>query len=155
MRLVTAAAAAVLLSSCAATRFETPELSVVDIRLQQSDVFQQRLKVHLRVQNPNDRALPVKGITVSMDLNGEEFAQGVAGEPFTVPALGEAEFDMLLTANMAGAVLKLLSGRQGDRNADALEYRMRGEISLASGFLRSIPFEEKGTLKLADLRRGR
>ncbi|MGD9599442.1 MAG: LEA type 2 family protein [Steroidobacteraceae bacterium] len=155
MRFLSAAIAALLLTACAATRFETPGLSVVNIELQQSDIFQQRFKVRLRVQNPNDRALPVKGITAAMDLNGEEFAQGVAGEPFTVPALGEAEFDMLLTANMAGAILKLLSGKQGDRSAEALDYRMRGKLSLASGFLRSIPFEEKGTLKLGDLKRAR
>ncbi|MBV6417345.1 MAG: hypothetical protein CMLOHMNK_02007 [Steroidobacteraceae bacterium] len=150
-----AAFAALLLVGCAATRFETPEIRIVGIELQQSDLFQQRFKVHLRVQNPNDRALPVKGITANMELNGEEFAQGIAGDSFTVPAMGEAEFDMLLTANMAGAILRLVTDMQRGKAADSLEYRMHGKLSLASGFLRSIPFDEKGSLELGDLRRAK
>ena len=147
-----AAAFALMAGGCAATRFETPTLQVVNIEMQRSELFDQRFKVRLRVQNPNDRALPVKGISATMDLNGEEFAHGVAGEAFTVPAFGEAEFDMLLSANMAGAILKLFSGMRGDKARDSLDYRVRGKLSLYAGFMRTIPFEEKGTFRLGDLK---
>lgn len=144
---------ALLLGGCATSRLETPDLQIVGIEMQQSDLFQQRFKVRLRVVNPNDRALPVKGISANMDVNGEQFAQGVASESFTVPALGEAEFDMLLNANLAGTVMRLLSAaRDKSGNAPSLDYRLYGKLSLASGVLRSIPFEEKGSFKPADLR---
>ncbi len=152
MRILLLAAIALAVTACATTRFETPRLQVVGVELQRSELFDQRLKVRLRVQNPNDRALPVKGITATMDLNGEEFAHGVAADAFTVPALGEAEFDLLLSANMAGAILKLLAGPRDGRVRDALEYRVRGKLSLASGLLRTIPFEERGSLPLRDLK---
>lgn len=148
------AAFALTVSGCAAARFETPDLQVVNIEMQRSELFDQRFKVRLRVQNPNDRALPVKGISATMDLNGEEFAHGVAGEAFTVPAFGEAEFDMLLSANMAGAILKLFSGMRDDKARDSLDYRVRGKLSLAAGFMRTIPFEEKGSFRLKDLKGG-
>ena len=67
----------------------------------------------MRVQNPNDRALPVKGIYYTLDVAGQEFAHGVSGASFVVPALGEAEFDMNVTANMAGALIKLLGTASG------------------------------------------
>lgn len=154
MKYLAIATLAILLGACAATRFESPQLQVVGIELQKSELFDQRFKVRLRVQNPNDRALPVKGISASMDLDGEEFAHGVAAEAFTVPAFGEAEFDMLLSANMAGAIFRLISGMRDGSASDSLEYRVHGKLSLSSGFLRSIPFEEKGAIRLGDLKRG-
>lgn len=152
MKILWAATLALLLGGCAASRFETPDLKVVGVEMQRGDLFEQRFKVHLRVLNPNDRELPVKGITATMDLNGEEFAQGVAGEPFTVPAFGEAEFDMLLSANMASAILKLVSGMRDGKVTESFDYRVYGKLSLASGFMRTIPFEEKGSIKLDDLK---
>jgi LEA14-like dessication related protein len=154
MRILIAAALAVLLSACAATRFETPHLQVVGIEMVQSELFEQRFKVRLRVQNPNDRALPVQGITAKMQLQGEDFAQGVAGESFTVPAFGEAEFDMLLSANMAGTILRLATAMRDKKSADKLDYRVTGKLSLSSGFLRSIPFEESGSFDLGQLTKG-
>ncbi len=152
MKILWAASLALLLGGCATSRFETPDLKVVSVEMLKGDLFEQRFKVHLRVQNPNDRALPVKGITAKLDLNGEEFAQGVAGEAFTVPAYGEAEFDMLLSANMATAILKLVSGVRDGKAPESFDYRVYGKLSLAAGILRTIPFEEKGALKLGDLK---
>ena len=61
-----------------------------------------------------------------------------------MPALGEAEFDVQVTANMACMLAKLLSRRK----SEALDYRLVGEVALSSGFLRRIPFDEHGSVKL-------
>ncbi len=127
-------------------KFETPQLSVVNVELQKSDLWEQRMKVRMRVVNPNDRPIPVKGLTVALEVQGQELAHGVSGASFNVPALGEAEFDMNMTANMAGALLRLLG--KGDQLNQSLDYRVTGKISLSEGMLRSIPFEDKGTFKL-------
>ncbi|HEU4530724.1 MAG TPA: LEA type 2 family protein [Steroidobacteraceae bacterium] len=142
-------AGALFFTACSALapQLEAPNLSVVGMELLESDIFQQRVKLKLRVQNPNDRELPVKGVSTQVELNGEEFATGVSSAQFTVPALGESEFDMIITANMAGMLVQVL-GRKGGKDLDPIEYRVKGKVSLASGLLRSIPFDEKGTLKL-------
>ena len=62
-----------------------------------------------------------------------------------MPALGEAEFDVQVTANLASALSKFLSRKKND---DTLEYRLIGDVSLSSGFLRRIPFDERGSVKL-------
>lgn len=151
-KLLCAGAVALLLGGCSYARLETPNLQIVNIQMQESQLFEQRFKVHVRVQNPNDRALPVQGITAKMDLNGEEFAQGVLGEAFTVPAFGEAEFDMMMSANMASAIIKMVSGMRGGKAPESFDYRVRGKLSLASGMMRSIPFDETGSIKLGDLK---
>jgi LEA14-like dessication related protein len=139
----------VWLAGCSALvpQLETPKLSVVNVEVTKTELWEQRMKVRLRVQNPNDRSLPVKGLTARLEVAGEEFATGVTAASFEVPALGEAEFDMDMTAHMAGALIKLL-GRKGDAVGDAIDYRVTGKLSLSSGFLRSIPFEEKGSFNL-------
>jgi LEA14-like dessication related protein len=127
-------------------KFETPQLSVVNVELQKADLWEQRMKVRMRVVNPNDRPIPVKGLTCALEVAGQELAHGVSGASFNVPALGEAEFDMNMTANMASAIIKLL-GRGSDAG-DEIDYRVTGKISLSEGLLRSIPFEDHGKFKL-------
>src|SRR5215831_811222 len=84
-----------LLSGCAsAMKWEAPKLSVAALKVQSADIFSQRLVVHMRVVNPNDRELPIKGITYRIEVNDAELAEGLTDTPFVVPANGEAEFDV-------------------------------------------------------------
>jgi LEA14-like dessication related protein len=131
-------------------KLEAPQLSLVGIKIQDMTFFEQRLLVRLRVRNPNDLALPVKGITVDFELAGEAFAEGVSARAFEVPAFGEAEFDMMVTANAATALLRIIDERRGKR-VDSLDYRIRGKLSTSLGLLRSVPFDERGTIALDSL----
>ena len=126
-------------------KFEAPKLSVVNMKLQSADIFSQRLLIHMRVLNPNARELPIKGIEYRIEVDGAEFAEGLTDTPFIVPAMGEAEFDVQVTANLASALTKFLS-RRGSQ--DTLDYRLIGSVALSSGFLRHIPFDERGSVKL-------
>jgi len=131
---------------CAALpKYEAPKLSVVSLKMQGGDFFSQRVLVRMRVFNPNTRELPIEGLTYSIEVNDAELGNGATAAPFTVPAMGEAEFDMQITANLAGALAKLLSRRN---SSEALDYRLRGSVNLSSGFLRRIPFDERGSVKL-------
>jgi LEA14-like dessication related protein len=135
-----------LLGGCAALpKYEAPKLSVVSLKMQGGDIFSQHVLVRMRVFNPNARELPIEGLTYSIDVNDAELGNGGTTAPFTVPAMGEAEFDMQITANLAGALAKILSRHN---SSEALDYRLRGNVNLSSGFLRRIPFDERGTVKL-------
>ena len=149
MRVVISLAMMLALSACSflVPKLETPELSIVNVELMKGDFWEQRLKVRMRVQNPNDRALPVKGLTYTLEVQGEEMARGMSGASFTVPAFGEAEFDMNITANMATTLIKLL-GRGNGSLQEQVDYRIVGKVSLSQGLWRSIPFEETGKFKL-------
>ena len=144
-------AACAALTACAAfaPKLETPKLSIVNVELVRGDLFEQRLRARIKVENPNDRELAVKGITYTIEVGGEEFGSGISGSSFTVPRFGEAEFDMNVTANMAGTLMRLATrAREAGRKPDAIDYRIVGKVSLATGVLRSIPFEERGSLQL-------
>ena len=133
------------LSGCSlfTPKLEKPTLSVVNVQLLKGDLLHQELKVRMRVQNPNDRQLPVKGLSYELDVDGQEFAHGISGESFVVPAHGEAEFDLSVSANMASLLVKMLG-----QGGDSLDYQLSGKISLSAGLLRSFSFNEHGSFKL-------
>lgn len=147
---VGALAALLLSAGCAGfgSRLEPPKLSVVGVEIVRGDLFEQRFKARMRVQNPNDRSIAVRGVSYTLQIGGEELGRGLSGSSFTVPALGEAEFDMLVTVNFAGTVMRLLERARSDGLPDSLSYRLRGEVKLAEGLVRSIPFDEKGAVRL-------
>jgi len=147
LRRVTLVALACLsLAGCASTfKLEAPKLSVISMKMQSADIFSQRLQIRMRVLNPNARELPIKGIEYRIEVNDAELAQGMTDSSFVVPAMGEAEFDVQVTANLASALAKFLSRKSGQ---DTLDYRLIGSVALSSGFLRRIPFDERGSVKL-------
>ncbi|MEP7312612.1 MAG: LEA type 2 family protein, partial [Pseudomonadota bacterium] len=106
-------------------KLEAPRLSIVNVELLKSDLLQQQLRVRMRVQNPNDRTLPVRSIEYSIEVAGEEFAHGDSDRNFVVPALGETEFDVNVTVNAASLLLRLAGG--GGRNRE-LNYRLVGTV---------------------------
>jgi len=132
------------LSACSlfVPKLEKPTLSVVSVQMLKSDLWHQELKVRMRVQNPNDRVLPVKGLSYELDVDGQEFAHGMSGDSFVVPALGEAEFDMSVSANVASVLIKLLN-----KGSNQIDYHITGKIALSAGLLRSISFNDQGTFK--------
>lgn len=127
---------------------QTPEVSFVGLRAVEASVFEQKLEVRLKVRNPNRIELPVNGLDVDIELAGEPFARGTSAREFVIPAEGEAEFDMNVTANAAPALLRIAGG---DRKAGEIDYRLKGKLSTRIGMLRTIPFEQAGNLPIADL----
>lgn len=138
-----------LLAACSAilVNLKTPEVSFVGLHAVEASVFEQKLQVRMKVHNPNSIELPVNGLDVDIEVADEPFAHGVSAREFVVPAQGEAEFDMLVTANAATALLKLASGGK----AEDVRYKLKGKLSTKLGLLRTIPFEESGTLPLNEL----
>lgn len=138
------------LAGCSALpiNLETPEVSVIGIRGLEANFFEQRLEVRMLVKNPNAIELPVNGLDVDVELADEPFAKGISAREFVVPANGEAEFDMIVTANAANAIFKIVGG--GGKRGD-VSYKLKGKLSTRLGLIRTIPFEEAGTLPVADL----
>jgi LEA14-like dessication related protein len=140
-----------MLVGCSALgpKLETPRLTIINASMTSGDIFSQNFLVHLNVQNPNDRDLPIKGIEYKLFLQGDSFAEGTSSRSFTVPANGETEFDMTVRTNFVSSVGRLLTRLNGKKK---VEYIFEGKVMLSSGMIRSIPFQESGTVDLATKR---
>ncbi|MGA9027171.1 MAG: LEA type 2 family protein [Steroidobacteraceae bacterium] len=141
-------AATLGLAACAvlAPKFEKPNLSVVNLEMLNGNFFQQNFRVTFKIQNPNDRALPVKGLHADLHVGGETIASGVSSQAFVLPAFGEAQFDMLVTANLAMSLLKL-AGKVDGRNGE-VDYDLTGAVNIDLPLLRDLPFHQSGSFAL-------
>jgi len=122
-----------------------PRLSLVGVQMLSTDMFAQKFKVRVLVQNPNDLDLPVRGIEYQIIMMGDSFADGTSSDVFLLPARGEAEFDMLVTTNFVSSFGRLLS-RVGGGKLENIEYEISGKVFVDKGVLRRIPFNHRGTV---------
>jgi LEA14-like dessication related protein len=142
---------ALALSACSLVRphFEQPTVRVVAIELRGGNLLQQNFAVKLNVQNPNDRALPVRELTFALKVDGVDVASALSEQAFVVPALGDTDFSMNISANLAFAVLKLAGKRQ--QQADSLAYELTGTARVDLPFMSQIGFHQNGLLPLTDI----
>jgi LEA14-like dessication related protein len=131
-------------------KFNRPNVSVVSVEMRSGNLLQQNFAVKLNIQNPNDRALPVSGLHVELNVGGEQIASGVSDRAIVVPAFGESEFDMTIKANMALALLKLAN--KMDQQSDSIDYDLTGAASIDLPFLRDLPFHQTGSFSLKGMR---
>jgi LEA14-like dessication related protein len=141
-------ALALTVSACSllAPKFNRPNVSVDSVEMRGGNLIQQNFAVKLNIQNPNDRALPVTGLHVSLNVGGDEIASGVSDRAFVVPAFGESEFDMTIKANMALAVMKLAD--KVNKHSDSIDYELTGTANVDLPFLRNVLFHQAGSFAL-------
>jgi LEA14-like dessication related protein len=128
-------------------KFEKPNLSVVGIEMKGGNLLQQNFLVKFQIQNPNDRSLPVSGLHADLTVGGDRIASGVSNRAFVVPPMGQSEFDMTITANVALALLKMTN-----QHTDSIDYEVTGSASLDLPFMHDLPFHQRGTFPLNGLK---
>jgi LEA14-like dessication related protein len=148
---IAALAVVALCASCSslAPKVDPPRLTIVSVGMVSADMFAQQFRVRLHVQNPNDRDLPVNGIEYQLFLEGDSFAEGTAARPFVIPAMGETEFEMTVNTNFMSSIGRLLSRLNG---RDRIQYVFEGKVQTKLGLVRSLPFQETGTVEFKAMR---
>jgi LEA14-like dessication related protein len=137
----------VILTGCAGivNTVEPPYVSMSNLKLLNAGLFEQHYSLKLRIQNPNDFALPISGMTYHIYINERDFARGVSNKSFTVPPFGEEIIGLNIISNLSsilGQFEQLATGRM-----EKVSYRLTGSAKLKNR-LREIPFEHKGEFEL-------
>ena len=118
---------------------EPPEVLVTDVTPLESTIFEQHLRVNLRVRNPNDFELRVTGLDFTLDLNGQRLARGLTSQTLTIPRLSDAVMAVETSTSTLDVVRQLLNlGQRQD-----LSYQLKGVLHLQGSRL---PFEHEGVL---------
>jgi LEA14-like dessication related protein len=146
LRLLTLSASAMLLCACAIMQLNAPDITPTSVELVDAQITEQRFKVGLHVQNPNDRALPIKSVSCALQVEGVEVGHGESDSPFNVPAHGESDFDMIVTTNLGMSVPNL--AMRLFRGGQLPSYRLSGTVNPDITLLPPIPFSKSGQLTL-------
>jgi LEA14-like dessication related protein len=138
----------VILSGCPkpGTHLVSPKISLVNIQVLDIKLFETTLKIDLRVLNPNNIPLQLKGTDCDLELNGKKFASGVSDEQVKIPAFGTAIVPMTIYSSMFDVVQSLIKTEKRQK----LNYRIKGRVHLSGGSLLSpvIPFTSEGSISL-------
>ena len=136
---------AVLLNACATLSpyKEAPRVSLVSIQPQEMGVLEQRFGLQLRILNLNDTAIPVEGLSYTVEINNREFAYGASRQAVDIPAFGEALLDVEVVSSLLNVVQQLQA--LNTETHSSLSYRLSGKISLANSPA-SLPFDYSGVL---------
>lgn len=132
------------LAGCASLSWQRPQVELESLAFAGGNLKSQKLRLDLRVRNPNARAIELESVSFDLLLDGERFAGGGSSSPQRIEA--GAQGRLALEARVQW--LELL------RRVSALElkdgklaYRVKGE-AVVSGFGR-VPFEQPGELDVS------
>jgi LEA14-like dessication related protein len=144
-----------LMSGCAGLGkpIESPRISLSNIQVQESKGLETAFLVHLRVTNPNDMELDIKGLDCDLEINGKPFAYGISNTQVTVPAFGSET----IPVTVYSSVLDIIKGLFGLQQREDLSYQIKGRVRMAGGGLMpsTLPFDSQGTVSIKDLATGR
>lgn len=152
LRLWLVALVAGCLAACAglSTHLESPKVALLSVQMLSTDMFAQKFRVRLKVENPNDLEMPVRGLNYQIFLMGDSFAEGSSTDQFLIPAKGEAEFDLPVTTNFVSSLGRLIS-RMGGAKLENIDYEIAGEVLVDKGMVRKIPFSHRGKVNFSRL----
>ncbi len=122
---------------------ETPYITLSNINLLNMGVFEQRYRIAMRVQNPNDVAIPIKGMSYQIVINEKDFARGVSNKSFIVPGFGEEVIEIEATSDLASILRQFQNLMVG--GIKKVSYRLTGKAKVENR-IRRLPFEYLGEL---------
>jgi LEA14-like dessication related protein len=132
---------------------ERPTVSLADMELQGIKGLETIFRLQLRVINPDDEALEIRGMNCELKVNGKSFADGISDEHVTVPASGTATVPVMVYAGMfdvVGSVIDLLqqstAQQSAPKAAKPLQYELTGRLRLGEKGDDTVPFQLKGSL---------
>lgn len=140
--------ATAFLNGCSLLRYktaQTPKITVSNIQLAGFSIFEQKFDVTLRMQNPNDFALPITGMDYELFVEDNAVASGVSDRNINVPAFGE----QMVTVSVVGNFLNSLTQLQRWQKSGGTElsYRLKGRLKMADVPVK-IPFDYVGKFEL-------
>ena len=124
---------------------EPPMVRLAGIQMSEMNLFEQRYQLRLRVQNPNDFALPIDGLHCTLYINEREFATGVSDERVMIPRYSEGVITVDVVSDLRRVFEQLRDA--GKAKPGLVSYRLSGKVAL-TGHGAKLPFENSGEFDL-------
>jgi LEA14-like dessication related protein len=106
-----------------------PVFSITSIKILQAELINTRLKVHIRVENPNNFPVELLSFTYELYGSGRLWADGTEKNACTIPASGFLEKDLYLVMNFINMRRDLLDRIIAMRT---VRYRFTGTAELSA-----------------------
>lgn len=139
-------------AGCAAPgmRMESPQITIVDIHVQELTLFETVFQIELRIINSNDASFEIKGVDCKLKINGKKFAAGVSDTNLKISPFSTVIIPMVLYSS----VVDIVKGLHSFQDRENLEYEISGRLHISGGFLipSILPFTSEGRISLDGIR---
>jgi LEA14-like dessication related protein len=142
-----------LMGGCASLTpsLEPPRISMVSMTQQPSSDMETVFQLELRLINPNDVPLSLKGIDCRLEINDSTIASGVSNQAAELPALGTLVYPVTVYASASDFIMlmvRLMTGGHRSPEDFELTYRLAGRVFLADAIpgLNRLRFASEGDL---------
>jgi LEA14-like dessication related protein len=135
-----------LLGACASVigPVEEPRITLTSLRLLPPSGAEQRIEVGLRFMNPNGFDLKANGVVVSAGFNDVPVLSGAIAEPPVVPAYGEQEMKVVLSASLLNGIRLVRSIMEHPE--DPVSYRLDARVDLKLPLARTLRILKQGEI---------
>ena len=142
-----------LMGGCASLNpsLEAPRISLINMTPLSSEGMESAFELELRLINPNDVPLNLKGIDCRLEINDSTIASGVSNQAAELPALGTLVYPLTLYASASDFIFLMVrlmaSGHRSPENFELI-YGLEGRVFLADAIpgLNRLSFSAKGDL---------
>jgi LEA14-like dessication related protein len=130
---------------------EAPRVSLVNIIQQPSSGMETTFQLELRLINPNDVAIDLKGIDCRLEINDSTIASGVSNQAAELPALGTLVYPVTVYASASDFIIlmvRLMAGSHRSPENFELIYGLEGHVFLSDAIpgLNRLSFSAEGDL---------
>lgn len=141
-------AATFLVGGCSLLRddLRPPGITLVSITPATSTITELGFRCRLRLDNPNDIDLPIKGGELTLTLADRTTAHGRLADDVTIPAHAATEVDAVVSIGVMSAVS--IIANLLDRPDAMIPYSVEGYVDVGVSYIGRIHFDENGEFSL-------
>ena len=139
-----------LLAGCAGMMpgYEKPQVNITSFALApESSGRAPRFNIGIQVINPNRATLSLRGISYSLEVEGNRVLSGATADLPEVPGYGMADFVIEASPNLFGSIRLL--GDLFSRQHDTLGFSFKARID-AGGMMPYVNVKESGSFSLPE-----
>lgn len=139
------------LQGCSLLRDELkePDIKLLGFeRLPGKGLLEQRFSLRLRLSNPNDLRLQVKGLSFTLEVEGVELVRGQSHDVPEIAPYSDTDFTVTGSAYMLDA-LRLFDRLRRDADTN-FHYTLYTDIDLARGWPASYHLKREGDMNLLE-----
>jgi LEA14-like dessication related protein len=124
---------------------ERPRINIANIAPSEIKLFEQLFDLDLRIQNPQESALVITGLTFELEINEKPFASGVSDQTITVGRLSSEVFRVKAITSLWSFLLQVAEFQK--TGMPSVTYRIKGAIYAGSPSIK-LPFDDRGEIKI-------
>lgn len=130
-------------STWTSSNFQAPDVQLVNAELVYARLLEQEFMLEFRIDNPNTKSLPVRGVSYDIQLNGVPLGRGQNNQWLSVPAGGHAYLKVPVHTNLwrhLKGLVKVL-----DNPAQPVTYSLQANVRTGLMFNKNVPVRRQGS----------